>query len=257
MFASPGQELNGRRADFLVVVCAAAFHQREFHQRESQEAAGSGSMCTCKRRAKDVHHQNNPTFLHVLRQNIRMAYHHQKAITPGTLNAPWEKQTRGCSNREIRSGDSGFHLRSRTCKRRELGSTDSDEETLMVSREDENRTLTEFGRRLAGLAGGGRRRGPGSGGGLWVLRSLKTRSGFSSGCSRTSSAHLPKKSKTVHIVKYLEAGLALQGKPGAGGLPGRPSQKIDMPYSQELAKWGYDEILGIPRTGIPSRVLPS
>lgn len=127
----------------------------------------------------------------------------------------------------------------------------------MIAGEDEEPTSTDIGRRLAGLVGGGRQRGSGSGGGLWVPRSLKTRTSFSSSCDRQTSAHLPKKSKTVHVVKYLEAGLALKGKPGAGGLPGRPSQKIDMPYSQELAKWGYDEILGIPRAGIPSRVLSS
>ncbi|CAM9229280.1 unnamed protein product [Hapterophycus canaliculatus] len=100
--------------------------------------------------------------------------------------------------------------------------------------------------RPAELDGGTTMTGPGPGAALWMA--MPTRRNINvPKCVADSPSHSPKKEKVRRLVRYLEAGLMLKGRPGAGGLPAR-GQKIDMPYTKELAKWSYDEILGIPRT---------
>lgn len=106
---------------------------------------------------------------------------------------------------------------------------------------------------LAMLAGGRRSTGPGPGAALWIPTSKTTTPGMVGRGSTGSHPHRPKKAKVRRLVRHLEAGLKLKGRPGAGGLPELAHNKIDMPYTKELAKWGYDEILGIPRTTVPAR----
>ncbi|CAN0073464.1 unnamed protein product [Ectocarpus sp. 12 AP-2014] len=112
--------------------------------------------------------------------------------------------------------------------------------------EDDN-----FRRRRVALAGGAKRAGPGPGAALWLPASTKTSAAVGRGTAVTSPTHRPHKAKVRRLVRHLEAGLKLKGRTGAGGLP-VGSQKIDMPYTKELAKWSYDEILGIPRTAGPT-----
>lgn len=103
-----------------------------------------------------------------------------------------------------------------------------------------------LGRQLAGLVGRGRQCGPGPGAAVWTSSTTNNRGG---GCSAPRG---PEKAKVRCMVKHLEARLKLQGQ-RAGGLLGAPLLKIDMPYTKELAKWGYDDILGIPRETAPGR----
>lgn len=107
----------------------------------------------------------------------------------------------------------------------------------------------DFRRRLAGLEGGKRTIGPGPGGALWVPTSRATVGRGAAG----SPSRRPKKAKVRRLVRHLEVGLKLKGRPGAGGLPAVGSQRVDLPYTKELAKWSYDEILGIPKTTVPVR----
>lgn len=100
--------------------------------------------------------------------------------------------------------------------------------------------------RLAELDGPTRITGPGPGAALWMTMSTTTNRKVPKGAA-DSPPHRPRKDKVRRLVRHLEAGLVLKGRPVAGGLPAG-SQKIDMPYTKELAKWSYDEILGIPRT---------
>lgn len=86
--------------------------------------------------------------------------------------------------------------------------------------------------------------GPGPGGALWTSRPVD-RGVF--------PERGPKMAKVRRLVKQLEAGLKLKGQPRSGGLPSATSQKIDTPYTKELSKWGYHEILGVPRTVVPGR----
>eukprot|EP00752_Nemacystus_decipiens_P012681 g11234.t1 len=105
-----------------------------------------------------------------------------------------------------------------------------------------------FRKKLAGLDGGGRRIGSGPGGALWMPTSRATVGRGAAG----SPPRRPKKAKVRRLVRHLEAGLKLQGRPGAGGLPPVGSQRVDLPYTKELAKWSYDEILGIPKATVPA-----
>ncbi|CAM9390608.1 unnamed protein product [Ectocarpus fasciculatus] len=114
--------------------------------------------------------------------------------------------------------------------------------------EDDN-----FRRRIVALAGGGKRVGPGPGAALWLPTSTKSSAAVGRGIGVANPTHCPNKAKVRRLVRHLEAGLKLKGRPGAGGLP-VGSQKIDMPYTKELAKWSYDEILGIPRTAGPTKI---
>ncbi|CAM9578777.1 unnamed protein product [Scytosiphon promiscuus] len=103
----------------------------------------------------------------------------------------------------------------------------------------------DFRQRLADLDGETRIAGPGPGAALWMTTSTRPHN-FCPKATANSSPHRPRKDKVRRLVRHLEAGLMLKGQPGAGGLP-LGGQKIDMPYTKELAKWSYDEILGIPR----------
>ncbi len=112
-----------------------------------------------------------------------------------------------------------------------------------------------FRRKLAALVGGRRGRvGPGPGAALWMPSSrAKTMPLDSGGDGTGSPLPRPKKAKIRRLVRHLEAELKLKGRPGAGGLPEVGSQRVDFPYTKELAKWSYDEILGIPRaTAVPA-----
>lgn len=104
----------------------------------------------------------------------------------------------------------------------------------------------DFRRKLAGLDGGRKRIGSGPGGALWMPTSKAT---AARGTAGTPSCR-PKKAKVRRLVRHLEAGLKLKGRPGAGGLPPVGEQRVDLPYTKELAKWSYDEILGIPKTTV-------
>lgn len=107
---------------------------------------------------------------------------------------------------------------------------------------------------LAALAGGGRRStGPGPGAALWIPMSKTTPGMVGRNTNTGNHPHRPKRAKVRRLVRHLEAGLKLKGRPGAGGLPVLAHNKIDMPYTKELAKWSYDDILGIPRTTVPGR----
>jgi len=99
-----------------------------------------------------------------------------------------------------------------------------------------------FRRKLAGLVGQRGRIAPGPGAALWIPSSKANVTVTGSPPPR------PKKAKVRRLVRHLEAELKLKGRPGAGGLPAVGSQRVDFPYTKELAKWSYDEILGIPRT---------
>lgn len=127
-------------------------------------------------------------------------------------------------------------------------STKSDGSIQFVSgKAHQEQSPLVLGRQLAGLVGRGRQCGPGPGAAVWTSSTTNNRGG---GCSAPRG---PKKAKVRCIVKHLESRLKLQGQPGAGGLLGAPLLKIDMPYTKELAKWGYDDILGIPRETVPGR----
>lgn len=105
---------------------------------------------------------------------------------------------------------------------------------------------------LSRLTGERRSPGPGPGLALWIPNS-NTTPGLVGRGNTGSHPHRPKKAKVRRLVRHLEAELKLKGRPGAGGLPVLAHNKIDMPYTKELAKWSYDEILGIPRTTVPTR----
>lgn len=110
-----------------------------------------------------------------------------------------------------------------------------------------------FRRKLAGLDGGRRRRiGSGPGGALWTPTASKAAVGKGEAAGGSPSRR-PKKAKVRRLVRHLEAGLKLKGRPGAGGLPPVGSQRVDLPYTKELAKWSYDEILGIPKVTVPAK----
>lgn len=102
-------------------------------------------------------------------------------------------------------------------------------------------------RKLAGLVGRRGRVGPGPGAALW-MPSSKAKPLAAGRDGSGSPPPRPKKAKVRRFVRHLEAELKLKGRPGAGGLPAVGSQRVDFPYTKELAKWSYDEILGIPRT---------
>ncbi|CAM9091414.1 unnamed protein product [Ectocarpus sp. 4 AP-2014] len=157
----------------------------------------------------------------------RSGWRYSSSVTPGTL-------------RQVRaSAHSQDPVLSNT---HEAGTeTESRQEG-----EDDN-----FRRRLVALAGRAKRAGPGPGAALWLPASAKTSAAVGRGTAVASPTHRPNKAKVRRLVRHLEAGLKLKGRPGAGGLP-VGSQKIDMPYTKELAKWSYDEILGIPRTAGPT-----
>lgn len=242
----------GRGADLLVTVSAAS---NQWHPPDT----GDENMCTTPRSQRVEYRE---PLLHALHRNIRVA-HYPTSVTPGILSHTplGEMQANSGSDN---SSSRGLHtLEPRNCKDGRpqrcawKGGSPTLEPVLLQDVEDaelrekklqeERNAVADFGRRLAGLVGGRRRQGPGPGGGLWVSGRLRGRS------NSNGSSHLPKKDKTLHTIKFLEAGLTLKGMPGAGGLPGGSSQKIDMPYSKQLAKWGYDEILGIPKTVVPGR----
>lgn len=111
--------------------------------------------------------------------------------------------------------------------------------------EDQQESTIELGRRLAGLIGGRRRSGPGPGAALWTSKSQ--------GGGIISRPRRSKKAKVQRLVKHLEAALKLRGQASVEGFPDAPQQKIDLPYTKELAKWGYDKILGIPQAPVPGR----
>lgn len=115
--------------------------------------------------------------------------------------------------------------------------------------EDESGCDDDFRRKLAALEGGGKGIGSGPGGALWVPASKLTvgRGAVGSPPSRPNNA------KVRRLVRHLEDGLKLKGRRGAGGLPSVGSQRVDLPYTEELAKWSYDEILGIPKTVVPAK----
>lgn len=125
-------------------------------------------------------------------------------------------------------------------------------EDIIIITHDTNKERAEGNKEdiLAALAGGRRRStGPGPGGALWIT--TKTTPGMvGRGRNTGNHPHRPKRAKVRRLVRHLEAGLKLKGRPGAGGLPVLAHNKIDMPYTKELAKWSYDEILGIPRTTV-------
>lgn len=100
--------------------------------------------------------------------------------------------------------------------------------------------------RLADLDGETKIASPGPGAALWMTMLARRKVAVPKDTA-DSPPHRPRKDKVRRLVRHLEAGLVLKGRPGAGGLPAG-GQKIDMPYTKELAKWSYDEILGIPRT---------
>ncbi|CAM9595562.1 unnamed protein product, partial [Ectocarpus sp. 8 AP-2014] len=157
----------------------------------------------------------------------RSGWRYSSSVTPGTLR---QVRASGHSKYPVLSDTDGAGTE-----------TESHQEG-----EDDN-----FRRRLIALAGGAKRAGPGPGAALWLPASMKTSAAVGRGTAVASPTHRPNKAKVRRLVRHLEAGLKLKGRPGAGGLP-VGSQKIDMPYTKELAKWSYDEILGIPRTAGPT-----
>lgn len=112
--------------------------------------------------------------------------------------------------------------------------------TALGTEELEKESSTEIGKRLAGLTGYTVRRGPWPGTALWT-------SGTNS--SGNYPDFIPRKDNLRSLAKCLEARLKLKGRVRSGGSPADTTKKIELPYASELAKWGYDEILGIPRTG--------
>lgn len=127
-----------------------------------------------------------------------------------------------------------------------LLSLTNDNAATTLTASDLHNSVLHFSRRLASLVGGRRRQGPGPGAAVWTV-------GVVRGRETSDRPYRPKAAKLQRLAQHLEAGLKLRGQPGTGGLPSVPSQRIDMPYTRELAKWGYDEILGIPLTTVSSQ----
>lgn len=111
--------------------------------------------------------------------------------------------------------------------------------TPLETEEFEKESSIELGRRFAGLTGGTVRRGPWPGAALWTP---------GTNYSGNYPASIPKKDNVRQLAKSLEARLKLKGRVPSAGSPAETTQKIELPYASELAKWGYDKILGIPRT---------
>lgn len=257
-----------RSADFLVTVAASTTLR-------PLETASEAESATAPPPPESKYTTNTKaSFDRALEHNVKGCHHnHPVSITPGSLRPPHERQECGVNGsvinevihivghfstrRKMIEKGSGSHIISRRRIHHPFGSSALPELPLPAmcrasspgATEDQKKSTSEaveFGRTLAGLTGARRRQGPGPGGCLWVSsRNV---------CKRVTDTYdLPKRSKTRQLVKFLEARLKLQGQPDAGGLPGAPSQRIDMPYTKELAKWGYDDILGIPRTVAPNR----
>lgn len=111
--------------------------------------------------------------------------------------------------------------------------------TTLETEELEKESSIELGRRLAGLTGGTVRRGPWPGAALWTP---------GTNSSGNYPASIPKKDNVRRLAKSLEARLKLKGRVPTASSPAKTAQKIELPYASELEKWGYDEILGIPRS---------
>lgn len=237
-FSQGSSERDGRDAGLLVTVAAAG----------KEKGAAMGSPGPSKNHVSE-------TFIGALQRHIR-GRQQLASVTPGALQQMQERNANVPDGNSLANvgmwrstNDADTNISPRWIRRCSLmlppkGVAVTNSRVMKFG--DVQVDAMEFGRQLAGLMGGGRRQGPGPGGGLWVSGSTGKRSG-------DGASHLPMRAKTRHTIRFLEARLALQGNLGAGGLPRGPSQPIDMPYSKTLAKWGYDEILGIPRTALARR----
>lgn len=106
----------------------------------------------------------------------------------------------------------------------------------------------ELGKALARLLMGERgKQGPGLGS---RIRGCGTTEGYRKGCYH----HFPRRMNVRSLSRYYESGLNMRERSRTGMIsPGASPARIEMPYTKELAKWGYDDILGIPRAVGPHR----
>lgn len=239
---------NQRGADFLVAVAPA---EAQASGRDKRQAHAAWLNAPGKFKAA----------LACASKENRVCWRYASLVTPGALRSieTSSYRERGSSgDRTVRISHGALgrysHEKRKKGPRYEsddpatatTGSAPFHEEDNVVETEED---CDEFRRRLAGLEGGGGgtggrgKTGPGPGGALWMPASKATVGRGAPG----SPSRRPKKAKVRRLVRHLEAGLKLKGRPGAGGLPAVGSQRVDLPYTKELAKWSYDEILGIPR----------
>lgn len=240
---------NGRGADFLVAVTPLETQPsgRDNSQASTWHRSAPGKLRAALPRAS---------------KENRFSWRYPSLVTPGAISSLGPS-----ADSDRNSGDTTAAARARygaagrdpAGTQRKGASRDADDPAAagpvpspgggdLEAGEDEDED-DGFRRKLAGLDGGTRTIGSGPGGALWMKTSKAT---VGMGAA-TSPSRRQKRAKVRRLVRHLEAGLKLKGRPGAGGLPPVGSQRVDLPYTKELAKWSYDEILGIPKTTVPGK----
>lgn len=243
-------EANERGADFLVAVT----------QLETREHGCGESQATTWRRTAS---EKLKAALTCASKESRNAWRYASRVTPGGLRplAPSADRHRIRSDRVEEEeeetltphgagGKDPPEMQRGEARHEDVGPASSGPVSLQGETDlaaDEDCGDDEFRRRLAGPEGRRRRVGCGPGGALWMPASTIADGKGAAG----NPSRRPKRNKVRRLVRHLEAGLKLKGRPGAGGLPAVGSQRVDLPYTKELAKWSYDEILGIPKTTVP------
>lgn len=255
MFQAGGAR--GRGADFLVAV--TPLETRQPSGRHKSQATAYDRDAPGKRRA---------ALARASKEN-RIGWRYASLVTPGALRSFHPSPGRDSSSRSRSSdrtaavfapyGAAGRDPTGTQTKgaRHEgggpatAGTVPFPGETEPEAEEDGDGDDDYFRRKLAALDGPRRKikMGSGPGGALWMPKSKSTVGRGAAG----SPSRRPKRTKVRRLVRRLEAGLKLKGRPGAGGLPPVGSQRVDLPYTKELAKWSYDEILGIPKTTVPAK----
>lgn len=247
----------GRGADFLVAVAAAPRSPRELaiSARKLSETAlptlgnkveGGTSRASADSKKPAWRCAEPATPSDVIRSAERHTkfLHHDESLIGLQKNRDIENKARSDKNPLAALETGPQHLRpEHSMSSATISDDGSIRDSPYQAHQEQSPVLLD--RELVGLVKRGRQRGPGPGAAVGT-----SAAGRGGGCC--SATRGPKKSKVRSLVKHLEARLKLKGTPGAGGLQGAPLLKIDMPYTKELAKWGYDEILGIRRVTVPA-----
>lgn len=195
----------------------------------------------------------NATFTQSLK-DIMSVHHRPTLVTPSSLGLRQHERLAG-GNGETDVSDSAY---SKQCSGIRIPQPTSKTYGLLpaaiqeclgrevkvadTATEEDMGVVVDVGRTLARLVGRERRMGPGPGGSLPVS---------STAGPRNFDPHLPPKAESRRMVEFLEAELRTRKRNASKGLPCAPSQRIELPYTKLLAKWGYDTILGIPRLVVP------
>lgn len=243
---SGSHRANGCDADFLVTVDSAP-------QSSKNRLNSAKPLASTRTNASSTF---EAAFIRDSKKNDKPTEHRDVLVTPGVLQSLHinREKCADCDGQDNGSSENPNGKKERAIRDKRLtGAYDKrkgqaspiSHKAAPESSEGEEESPVESGRRLADLMGGRWRDGPRPNGALWTSRAVR---------ARTNSSCKPRKVKVKRLVKHLEAGLKLKGQPPEGGLPqDTHTQKIDTPYTKELAKWGYDEILGIPRKAVLGR----